>query len=211
VLAMRLLAGSPLGQASLSAAQADAVGGVFGELHEIRRSGRHGAAPDVRLSAAGMLARVCGAFARLGEDASTGLRREVAARWRRWRAGADCGVLAEPGAAVVFGQGDPNLSNCLWDSGRIRLVDFEYAGWSDPVYELALLIEHVQSRATSDLMWARVLQRYGLTGADSRRLWAARRLVAWFWVAELWPAGAADDDRFVAQAARATHVMAAQR
>ena len=43
----------------------------------------------------------------------------------------------------IFSRGDPNLSNCLWDNGRLRFVDFEYAGWSDKAFDLADLVEHI--------------------------------------------------------------------
>ena len=49
---------------------------------------------------------------------------------------------------TVLGHSDPNLANYLWDGARVRVVDFEDAGRSDPVYELATLVEHLSARET---------------------------------------------------------------
>ena len=53
-----------------------------------------------------------------------------------WRAAFDAGMrwfgrATEPRpepSSVVFGQGDGNLANYLWDGERVRLVDFEDSG-----------------------------------------------------------------------------------
>jgi phosphotransferase family enzyme len=62
----------------------------------------------------------------------------------------------------VFGRGDPNLRNFLWNGHTLRLVDFEYAGWSDRAHELADLIEHPESRATPDSSWQAFIDRFDL-------------------------------------------------
>jgi len=139
-------------------------------------------------------------------DEQTPLRAELGARWTHWTSSPDFSVLAEP-APPVFGQGDPNLTNCLWDHGRLRLIDFEYAGWSNQPYELALLIEHVQSRHTPDTVWQVLLDQSNLSAAGRRRTLAARRLVAWFWVKTFWPATNTDDARFDDQARRVMRVL----
>jgi thiamine kinase-like enzyme len=38
----------------------------------------------------------------------------------------------------VFGSGDGNLANFLWDGSRVRVVDFEFSGRSEHL--LALLV-----------------------------------------------------------------------
>ncbi|MFI6819008.1 phosphotransferase family protein [Nonomuraea sp. NPDC050328] len=50
--------------------------------------------------------------------------------------------LPEPGEPV-FGPGDGNLADVLWDGSRIRLLDFEESGRSDRAYELASIVEHL--------------------------------------------------------------------
>ncbi|MFD2082861.1 Phosphotransferase enzyme family protein [Actinopolymorpha cephalotaxi] len=47
------------------------------------------------------------------------------------------------GVRPVFGPGDGNLANYLWDGRRVRIVDFEDSGRSDRAFELAEVTEHV--------------------------------------------------------------------
>jgi thiamine kinase-like enzyme len=61
-------------------------------------------------------------------------------------------------APAVFGRGDPNPANSLWDGVRLGIVDLENAGWTDRAVDLADLVEHA-------------------------RLLAARRMFAFFWLA----------------------------
>ncbi|GAA4226919.1 hypothetical protein FHR32_002434 [Streptosporangium album] len=51
-------------------------------------------------------------------------------------------MLAQPGTPV-FGTGDGNLANYLWDGTEVRVIDFEYSGRSDRAFELAEVIEHI--------------------------------------------------------------------
>src|SRR5579875_2759556 len=53
----------------------------------------------------------------------------------------------------VFGRGDPNLANCLWNPPALTFVDWEHAGRTNRAFEIADLIEHIQSRATPDTTW----------------------------------------------------------
>lgn len=76
-----------------------------------------------------------------------------------WLTSDDRRLLTES-PLIVFGRGDPNLENCLWDGERVRLIDFEYAGWSDLAFELGDLIEHVKSRVWSDAVWNHFLSHF---------------------------------------------------
>jgi Ser/Thr protein kinase RdoA (MazF antagonist) len=100
-----------------------------------------------------------------------------------WLARPTADELAKP-LQVVIGHGDPNLANYLWDSGRIRIVDFEDAGQSDLAIELANLVEHIASRGNE---WAAFLERFPV---NAERLRTARRLFATFWLTLLRPGGA---------------------
>jgi len=140
-------------------------------------------------------------------DDSSPLGKELFTRWRRWVGGPDIAVLDRV-SPPVFGQGDPNVSNYLWDGTRLRVVDFEYAGWSNRYHELALLVEHVQSRATADDHWSLLEDLLCATEEDRVRTRAARVLVAWYWTLEFWPAPGADSERFIRQAERLLHVLA---
>jgi aminoglycoside phosphotransferase (APT) family kinase protein len=100
-----------------------------------------------------------------------------------WWHGPDPELLRRPPATVVLGHRDPNLGNYLWDGHRIRIVDFEDAAVSDPAMELAILLEHMSWRAI-DCEPLRALP-----AVDVRRLVAARRLWAMFWLRLLLPGG----------------------
>lgn len=86
----------------------------------------------------------------------------------------------------MLGHTDPNLANYLWDGHRIRIVDFEDAGRSDPEFELADLVEHLAARRTD---WTGFLAMFD---HDSDRLLDARRLFAIFWLDMLHPGGPAE-------------------
>lgn len=96
------------------------------------------------------------------------------------------GLRLGPAASTVLGHTDPNLANYLWDGRRIRIVDFEDAGRSDPEFELADLVEHLGARRTD---WARFLALFDL---DPGRLSDARLLFAVFWLHMLRPGGPAE-------------------
>jgi phosphotransferase family enzyme len=100
-----------------------------------------------------------------------------------WWDGPDPALLRQPPPVTVLGHRDPNLANYLWDGQRIRIVDFEDAAISDPATELAILIEHLSAREI-DVS----LLREQFT-VDERRLVAARRLWAMFWLWLLLPGG----------------------
>jgi aminoglycoside phosphotransferase (APT) family kinase protein len=85
----------------------------------------------------------------------------------------------------VLGHRDPNLANYLWDGHRVRIVDFEDAAVSDPATELAILTEHLSLREVdTEAFCARF-------DVDRRRLYAARRVWAMFWLRLLLPGGPA--------------------
>jgi hypothetical protein len=82
----------------------------------------------------------------------------------------------------VFGPGDGNLANYLWDGLRVQVVDFEDSGRSDRAFELAEITEHVASWAEQPLGAARFLRHFDLTAAECERLTQCRRLLALVWL-----------------------------
>jgi Ser/Thr protein kinase RdoA (MazF antagonist) len=90
-------------------------------------------------------------------------------------------VLGRPGTPV-FGSGDGNLANYLWDGTQVRLVDFEYSGRSDRAYELAEVVEHISVWEHSTIGLEPVLKRIELTSVEAVRLRDCRRLLALFWL-----------------------------
>ena len=83
---------------------------------------------------------------------------------------------------AVFGAGDGNLANYLWDCSRVRIVDFEDSGRSDRAFELAEITEHVGSWVDEPLHIRAFLDRFALTERESARLRDCRRLLALVWL-----------------------------
>ncbi len=86
------------------------------------------------------------------------------------------------GVPAVFGPGDGNLANYLWDGTRVRVVDFEDSGRSDRPFELAEITEHVGSWVEHPLDTETFLAHIDLTPAERARLPDCRRLLALTWL-----------------------------
>lgn len=132
---------------------------------------------------------------------------------RTWLQGTDPAILMES-APLVFSRGDPNLANCLWDGQRLRIVDFEYSGWNDRAFDLADLVEHIQSRRTPDEEWGWFVEQFGLSREERIRFQAAQRLAALFWMIKSWPKGVSELDsperqRFASQLQRVQYLCQA--
>jgi hypothetical protein len=115
------------------------------------------------------------------------LTRDLLQILSEWEDSGDAAVLAEP-ARRIFSRGDSNLLNWLWDGTSIRVVDYEFAGYSDLAFDCADLTEHISSRQTGidDQAWAEVVSLAGLSSGDQRRFQAAQRTCALRWLAVLW-------------------------
>ncbi|MFD9097808.1 phosphotransferase family protein [Streptomyces collinus] len=87
-----------------------------------------------------------------------------------------------PEVPDVFGPGDGNLANYLWDGDQVRVVDFEDSGLSDRAFELAEITEHVGSWVEHPLPVQAFLAHFDLTRAESARLVDCRRLLALVWL-----------------------------
>jgi Ser/Thr protein kinase RdoA (MazF antagonist) len=98
-----------------------------------------------------------------------------------WLAGVP-GPAAPLDVPAVFGSGDGNLANYLWDGSRVRVVDFEDSGRSDRAFELAEITEHVGSWVDHPLDVDSFLGHVDLTAAESARLTRCRRLLALVWL-----------------------------
>ncbi|MEW9546801.1 phosphotransferase family protein [Nonomuraea sp. NPDC050783] len=83
------------------------------------------------------------------------------------------------GITPVFGGGDGNLANFLWDGRRVRVVDFEDSGRSDRAYELAELAEHVSMWVDGEV---EIAGRFELGPQEERRLRECRRMHALTWL-----------------------------
>jgi Ser/Thr protein kinase RdoA (MazF antagonist) len=87
--------------------------------------------------------------------------------------------------SVVFGQGDGNLANYLWDGERVRLVDFEDSGRSDRAYELAAFAEHLSVWHDARIETGALLGRFELTRAERERVLFLRRAFTFYWLLKL--------------------------
>lgn len=86
----------------------------------------------------------------------------------------------------AISRGDAKLANYLWDGTRMTLLDLEDTGWSDPLQDVAELVEHRWNRGVPTDAWHAVARAVGADPTGSRML-AARRMLASFWLAILIP------------------------
>lgn len=84
----------------------------------------------------------------------------------------------ESGVRPVFGAGDGNLANFLWDGARVRRVDFEDSGRSDLAFELAEMAEHVSMWVEGEVA---IADRFELSPPEERRLRDCRKAHALVW------------------------------
>jgi Phosphotransferase enzyme family len=108
--------------------------------------------------------------------------RDAVTEGLRWLDMTPFGPSCRADVPPVFGQGDGNLANFLWDSDRVRLVDFEDSGRSDRAYELADITEHVATWVDTDFDTSLFLGHFSLSMAEERRLSEYRRLFALHWL-----------------------------
>lgn len=78
---------------------------------------------------------------------------------------------------VVFGSGDGNLANYLWNGSGAQVVDFEHSGRSDRAFELAEITENETVQA-ADFDESLFLQQFDLSTKEASRLRQCRRLLA---------------------------------
>lgn len=99
-----------------------------------------------------------------------------------WLGRSGLGSPAEGKVPPVFGPGDGNLANYLWDGSQVRVVDFEDSGRSDRAFELAEITEHVSSWVERPLDVPAFLNEFDLSPTESARLRECRRLLALVWL-----------------------------
>jgi hypothetical protein len=209
IVVMQFVVGTPLGDRPLTDRQLNALHHAHARLFEITPE----VLPDLTLPAVSTDARhVCRrvehAYETLASTDGAGpVARQALDCWQAWINGPDPELLDSPSPAV-FGRGDPNLRNCLWNGCVLRLIDLEYAGWSDRAHELADLIEHPESRATPDTAWQAFVDRFDLPDVERQRLQAARRVLALFWTSRMWPGPHEPaSQRFTAQVQRTAMLL----
>ncbi len=181
---MSRVAGRPLSGQAVTPAHLDAVAAAVTRLHAAVPAGvLAGLVPQPWLAAGAVnRMRSLSAGRRPAADADE-LSRAAFDAAARWLAGA-----ADPGPdprSPVFGQGDGNLANYLWDGEQIRLVDFEDSGRSDLAFELAVFAEHVSVWHDAEIETGPLLARFELTAAEAARVLFFRRAAAFYWLLRL--------------------------
>lgn len=189
VIEMSALPGAPLGGGPLSAAQQQALVQAIQRLWQAVPADRIRPFPGEAGNEA-QLRAVLSARLTTGPEVSDDP--VVAAALREgvnWLAVASDG--ASHPARPVFGQGDSNLANFLWDGERVRIVDFEDSGRSDRAFELAVLVEHLSAWQEAGLDADRFVAEFDLSATETARLADFRRLAALHWLLMLRPGGGA--------------------
>jgi len=205
VIEMSLLPGDPIGGQPLTTAQEAAIARVIGQLWQAVPVGRVAPLPDesAGLAQVVLARRVLELAARDQEpddDAVVRRARSAGLDWMAW--GVDSNSLlaaADPharhaGLPRVFGHGDANLANFLWDGDLIRLVDFEDSGVSDRAFELAVLVEHLSAWCDAGLAGERFISAFDLSINERARLADWRRVAALYWLLRLRPGGGSEQD-----------------
>ncbi|MBT2413768.1 phosphotransferase [Streptomyces sp. ISL-12] len=181
VVVMSRLPGEPLRGQWLSAQQLKALAAAASELYAavpadvlseipVRPGRQHELIAQIRAWAPQARPRVSSA---VGEAMDRGLA---------WLTHSGMDRVDQPDVPLVFGPGDGNLANYLWDGSRVRVVDFEDSGLSDRSFELAEITEHVASWVDQPLDVEAFLGQFDLNAAERVRLPKVRRLLALVWL-----------------------------
>ncbi|WP_079060006.1 phosphotransferase family protein [Streptomyces bungoensis] len=188
VVVMSRLDGKPLRGAALSGEQIDALAEAVAAVHAALPSHVLDGVP-LRPGHQAELVGHLRAWAGTARPAAEGPVRQAMDAGLAWLAASGLEADGAWGVPPVFGPGDGNLANYLWDGRRVRIVDFEESGRSDRAFELAEITEHVGSWVDGPLDVPAFLDRFDLSPVEAARLRECRRLVALVWLFLL----AADD------------------
>lgn len=192
VVRMSRVPGGPLAAQTVTAAGLDAAAAAISRLHQAIPAGVLGSVPPQPWLAAGATSQLKSSLAATrrtdAADQVTSAALNAAARW--------LSLATEPddaGIIPVFGQGDGNLANFLWDGHQVRLVDFEDSGRSDRAFELSVFAEHLSVWHDARLASGAFLDRFELTPAEAGRVLFFRRAFGIFWLLKLLCADRAED------------------
>jgi Ser/Thr protein kinase RdoA (MazF antagonist) len=193
VIEMTLLPGEPLGRAPLTQDQEAALVRALGQLWQsvpvdriIPVAGEQG---NNEAQLVQEVRQLVEERPDLGGDPLVLAAYAAGVDWLTW---AVTGAGDPAGRQPVFGQGDANLANFLWDGERVRIVDFEDSGVSDRALELAMLIEHISAWLGAGL-GSQFIQAFDLTPAERSRLAYCRRLAGLHWLLFLRPGSSASE------------------
>jgi Ser/Thr protein kinase RdoA (MazF antagonist) len=193
---MSRVPGRPLAGQAITPAHLDAVTAVINRLHQAVPADILAAVHPQPWLAVGAINRMKShaTAVKCPDDPDPVVRAafDAALRWLDHVADPDPGTLSP-----VFGQGDGNLANYLWDGQQVRLVDFEDSGRSDRAFELAAFAEHLSVWHDAKVETSELLSRFQLGSAEAARVLFFRRGFGFFWLLRL--AGDRDDRRSALQ------------
>ncbi len=215
VIEMSLLPGEPLGGAPLTPDQESALVRAMGQLWQSVPVSRVTELPGEP----GNEAQLVSAVAELavqdhdrGDDLVTQRATSAGLSWLAWAVGQSGGLASQgsyadpdtagrggtgwPRLARVFGQGDGDLANFIWDGERVRIVDFEDSGVADRAFELSIFVEHISVWSRIGLNGDEFVRAFELTAAERARLTDCRRLAALYWLLRLPPGGEASEGSY---------------
>ncbi|MFE5842539.1 phosphotransferase family protein [Streptomyces niveus] len=181
VVVMSRLPGESLRGKPLTGRQLKALAAAVGELYAALPAGVLDEVP-VRPGRQDQLIAQIHAWAprarpRVGGEVGVAMDRGL-----EWLARSGMEGAGRPDVPRVFGPGDGNLANYLWDGSRVRIVDFEDSGLSDRAFELAEITEHLASWVDHPLDVASFLDEFDLNAVERVRLQDCRRLLALVWL-----------------------------
>lgn len=180
-LLMELVPGIPLGGADLTRPQLEAVAEVTRTIHSITPLFTEDSLWPIDWDVRPILVHMSEEVKRLGRQHGEGPIADACHLADNWLSGPDPELLLQQ-PSIVFSRGDPNLANCLWADGQLRIVDLEYCGWLDRAIDLAHVVEHIRSRGTPHKKWQWFVDQFDLSTTERRRFSAAQRRMALYWL-----------------------------
>ncbi|MFJ2916741.1 phosphotransferase [Streptomyces sp. NPDC087307] len=184
---MSRVPGVPLRGAPVDAARLSALAGTLDAMYRAVPRDRLLRVPVRPGHEAGLIADLRTRYGLTPAPGTGTVVREALREGMAWLGGRDR-ITAPDEPAPVFGAGDGNLANYLWnaETSRMGVVDFEDSGRSDRAFELAEITEHVSSwvddGAGGGLDSAAFLALFDLTAQERARLRECRRLLALTWL-----------------------------
>lgn len=205
-VAMTMVPGKPVPDLAKPTTALPSMVAVLGRLREIPL-GPFAQMPRVD-SATNYLKRITEVWpAQLDVQDNEPLTADMRSLLNAWHERGDAAILAQP-APRIFSRGDAHLLNWLWDGSQARVVDWEFAGYSDTAYDAAELVEHLSSHAIDDTWWLSLLPDLGITGDTTRRRFlAAQHTVALHLLSVLWRRRYTRVDEFEFQLKRVRELM----
>ena len=184
VVVMELVTGTSVAGGTATRRDIEQIGGQLAELYALGRA----ELPEDPGPAMGcperIVARVRAGWLCRPPPRRDELGRAAHALWRTWLGSSDADRLPAL-EKRVFGRGDGNLRNWLRSGDELRLVDFEYSGWTSREFDLADTIEHVAAREIEEDSWQVLLDGLKLDATARAHVAAGRRTYALFWLTKL--------------------------